>query len=270
MECLAGIPGTVGGTPVQNVGAYGQEVAQTITEVRCYDRFTGDFHTFAAAECNFAYRSSRFNHGPDRGRFIVTSVRFALVPGGAPALGYADLRRRYPADSTPTLPEVAEAVRAIRHEKGMVIGAELFARRDPDTRSAGSFFKNPIVPETAYETIAASCAPAAVPSYPAPPGGDGQARRKLPAAWLLEHAGFVKGFTLGGAAISSKHTLALTNRSGHASAAEILALRDAAAAGVWRRFGIALEAEPVFVGEVDALSTAHEAAPEPGPARAGA
>jgi len=252
MECLAGIPGTVGGTPVQNVGAYGQEVAQTIVEVRCYDRHAGIFTTFQAAECGFAYRTSRFNTSPDRGRYIVTQVVFALTPSGAPSLAYADLQRYFAQHSpSPSLAETAEAVRSIRRLKGMVLGAssgESLLDRDPDTRSAGSFFRNPVISEAAYQSIAASMVPVTVPSYPAPPAPDGRAQRKLPAAWLLEQAGFRKGFQLGGAAVSSKHTLALTNRSGHASAAEILALRDTLVAGVHERFAVQLEPEPVFVG----------------------
>ena len=248
MECLAGIPGTVGGTPVQNVGAYGQEVADTITEVRCFDRHSGSFVTFPAGSCGFSYRRSRFNYGPDRDRYIVTAVGYALLPGGGPALAYADLRRRFPENACPSLVEVADMVRAIRREKGMVIDGGPLAERDPDTRSAGSFFKNPIVPEQVYAALAASVAPASVPSYPAPPL-HGVAQRKLPAAWLLEQAGFPKGYALGGAALSSKHTLALTNRSGHASAAEILALRDTLIDGVARRFGVILEPEPVLIPE---------------------
>ena len=249
MECLAGIPGTVGGTPVQNVGAYGQEVADTITEVRCFDRATGEFVVFPAEACGFAYRRSRFNTSPDRDRYIVTAVRFALTLGGAPSLAYADLQRAF-ADHAgrPTLAEIAEMVRAIRRGKGMVIDPGPLADCDPDTRSAGSFFKNPVVTATLYEAIAGSVAPASAPSYPAPPAPDGSAQVKLPAAWLLEQAGFLKGFALGGAAVSSKHTLALTNRSGRATAGEILRLQDALAAGVFRRFGVVLEREPLFIG----------------------
>ncbi len=247
MECLAGIPGTVGGTPVQNVGAYGQEVAQTITEVRCLDRHSGGFVTFPAEACGFSYRRSRFNHGSDAGRYIVTAVSYALTPGGAPALGYADLRRRFPEGAMPSLAEVAAAVRAIRREKGMVVDDVPLAARDPDTRSAGSFFKNPVVREDVYRAVAASVAPAPAPSYPAP-SPDGATLHKLPAAWLLEQAGFPKGYALGGAALSSKHTLALTNWSGYASAAEMLALRDMLIDGVRRRFDVVLEPEPVFVG----------------------
>lgn len=253
IECLAGIPGTVGGTPVQNVGAYGQEVAQTIAGVRCFDRETEVFLDLDPPECGFAYRSSRFNTGADRGRFIVTHVYFRLTPGGAPSLAYADLRQyfsqQHPVIAAPSLTQVADAVRAIRARKGMVVGPEPLLERDPDTRSAGSFFKNPVVPVTVYETIAASVAPLPVPAYPAPDAADGGAQRKLAAAWLLEQAGFPKGFRLGAAAISNRHTLALTNWSGHATAEELLALRDLLVAGVLERFGVVLEPEPVFLSD---------------------
>lgn len=254
MECLAGIPGSVGGTPVQNVGAYGQEVAQTITSLRCYDRHTQTFVTFTAAACGFAYRTSRFNSEPDRGRYIVTQVSFALVPGGAPALAYADLQRYFAGRATtPSLVEVAAAVRTIRRQKGMVVDSGILTHRDPDTRSAGSFFKNPVVAESLFQEVCqvvrtAGDTTSSVPSYPAPASAAGAAQRKIPAAWLLEQAGFRKGFAVGGAAVSSKHTLALTNHSGRATAAEIIALRDVLAAGVEKRFGIRLEQEPIVVG----------------------
>ncbi len=270
MECLAGIPGTVGGTPVQNVGAYGQEVADTITEVRCFDRVTGEFVVFSAEACGFAYRQSRLNRPPDRDRYIVTGVQFALAPGGAPSLAYADLQRAF-ADrgERPSLAEVADAVRAIRRAKGMVIDPGPLADRDPDTRSAGSFFKNPIVSAALYEAVAGSVAPSKAPSYPASPAPDGSPQVKLPAAWLLEQAGFPKGYEVGGAAVSAKHTLALTNHSGHASAAEILHLQDTLAAGVFRRFGVVLEREPLFIGAPPGVATdAPEFAADPAQAPA--
>ena len=254
MECLAGIPGTVGGSPVQNIGAYGQEVAQTIVSVRCFDRETSAFVTFSSADCGFSYRTSRFNTPPDQGRYIVTEVVFALRPAGAPHLEYADLKQYFAAhnEATPSLVATAEAVRAIRRTKGMVIEGATLADRDPDTRSAGSFFKNPIVSIATFEALAATVAPAPVPSYPAPGN-----RRKLPAAWLMEQAGCRKGFTLGGAALSSRHPLALTNRNGHATAAEILALRDHVITRVQQRFNILLEPEPIFVGSPQAALLTH-------------
>jgi len=230
IECLAGIPGTVGGTPVQNVGAYGQEVAQTITQVRVIDRATLTLLTFTNAECGFAYRRSRFNH-EDIDRYIVTAVSFQLLPGGAPSLAYADLQRSFLPSETPTLMDVATKVRKIRATKGMVL-----IPGDADTQSAGSFFKNPVVPAAVYKAIAAGRA--SVPHWPASGGV------KLSAAWLLEATGFHKGFTLGQAGLSTKHALALTNRGG-ATAGEILALRDHLQAAVEARFGIRLEQEPV-------------------------
>jgi UDP-N-acetylmuramate dehydrogenase len=246
IECLAGIPGTVGGTPVQNVGAYGQEVAQTITQVRAFDRQTAQFVELPARECAFTYRASCFNTGPERERFIVTRLDFQLQADAAPKLGYADLKQ-YLADSgqVPDLRTVVHAVREIRARKGMVIPHAPLVERDPDTRSAGSFFKNPVVSQVVFEVICREFPGA--PSYPAPDASDGARQRKLPAAWLLEQAGFPKGYQLGRAALSSKHTLALTNHSGDASAADILVLRDRLIEGVDARFGVCLEPEPIYV-----------------------
>ncbi len=234
MECLAGIPGTVGGTPVQNVGAYGQEVSQTIRSVRCYDLHLKAFVELTNAECRFAYRSSRFNT-QDRGRYIVTRVRFLLSPAEA-TISYRDLKLYFQNWAhLPSLADVAEAVRIIRRDKGM-----LLTPGDPDCRSAGSFFKNPIVPQSVFERIQAGTA-MAVPRYPA-----GGGNVKLAAAWLVEQAGFRKGYAHGRAGISSRHTLALINRGG-ATAADVLALRDEIVEGVFARFGITLEPEPVWL-----------------------
>lgn len=244
VECLAGIPGLVGGTPVQNVGAYGQEVAETIVRVRAFDLEAMAFREFTAAECGFGYRRSRFN-SEDRGRYVVTSVTFRLRRAGRVKLNYADLQRhfaeRVAAGDSPTPIEVYHAVREIRQRKGM-----LLVEGDPDCRSAGSFFKNPVVPVEAVERVAAAAGVAteAVPHWPVA-GTAG--RTKLPAAWLLERAGFHKGYALGEAGISSKHTLALVNR-GHARAAELLALRDRIQVAVAQRFGVRLEQEPVLLG----------------------
>lgn len=246
IECLAGIPGTVGGTPVQNVGAYGQEVAQTIMLVRAFDRQTARFVHIPAGECAFAYRASRFNTSPDRGRFIVTRVDFQLSEDAAPKLDYADLKQYFTKSGQGVdLKLVACAVRAIRARKGMVIPDGSPAERDPDTRSAGSFFKNPVVSLAVFEAIVRQFPDA--PSYPAPDTTDGGLQRKLPAAWLLEQAGFPKGFQLGRASLSSKHTLALTNHSGDASAADIQALRDRLVEGVQARFGVTLVPEPIYL-----------------------
>jgi UDP-N-acetylmuramate dehydrogenase len=235
IECLAGIPGTVGGTPVQNVGAYGQEVASVIERVRAFDLQEGTFVEFSAAECEFTYRRSRFN-STDKGRYIVTRVDFKLQRGGTPTLKYADLQRVFAADATPTLLEVSAAVRRIRQSKGM-----LLVEGDADCRSAGSFFKNPVVPIQAVQTIT-SVAGTAPPTYDAGPEA-----RKIPAAWLIEQAGFTKGYTRGAVGISTRHTLALVNR-GNATATEILALAEEIRGAVTARFGITLEMEPVQVG----------------------
>lgn len=235
VECLAGIPGTVGGTPVQNVGAYGQEVAETIVGVRVLDVNHLRFEELPASECGFAYRRSIFN-STERGRFIVTRVDYQLRAGAAPLLRYPDLQRSFEdPHAPPTLGQVADVVREIRHRKGM-----LLVEGEADCRSAGSFFKNPVVARAQYDAIAAQ-ATAPVPCFPA-----GSERVKIPAAWLVEHAGFHKGFALGRAGISSRHTLALINRGG-ATAAEILALRDRIVETVEERYGIRLEAEPVLV-----------------------
>ncbi len=241
MECLTGIPGTVGGTPVQNVGAYGQEVSSVIARVRAYDLVERAFVELTAQECGFAYRRSRFN-SVDRDRFIVTRVDYRLTKGGSATIRYAELRqaivekRGESGLEAVSLSEVAETVRGLRRAKGM-----LLVEGDADCRSAGSFFKNPVVGEERAREIA-DASGKAPPSFPA-----GTGRVKIPAAWLIEKAGFPKGFAMGAAGISSRHTLALTNLGG-ASAAEIVALADSVRRGVEDRFGIRLEMEPVMVG----------------------
>jgi len=245
VECLAGIPGTVGGTPVQNVGAYGQEVSATISLVRAYDLQTKIFVEFAGSECAFRYRESRFNRA-DRGRYIVTRVAYRLQAGGKPYIAYADLARHFAGriadwsgQAEPTLGEVAAAVRLIRHSKGM-----LMVEEDADCKSAGSFFKNPSVsPEVAARVEAFAAGKGiALRTYPAADG-----RIKLPAAWLIEQAGFQRGLVRGRAGINSRHTLALINRGG-ATAAEVMALADEIQAGVQAVFGVRLAMEPVRVG----------------------
>lgn len=236
IECLAGIPGSVGGTPVQNVGAYGQEVAETIRRVRVFDLQTQSFVDLKAQECGFAYRRSIFNTS-SRNRYIVTHVEYELKNNASPVVSYIDLKRYFQDhDGLPTLTEASSAVRKIRQSKGMLI-----VPGDPDCRSAGSFFKNPVIPSGLFAQIAES-AESEVPNYPA---GEGQV--KVPAAWLLDQAGFHKGYTMGKAGISRKHTLALINRDG-ASASDIAALRDAIIAKVAAKFEIRLEPEPVWVG----------------------
>jgi UDP-N-acetylmuramate dehydrogenase len=239
VECLAGIPGTVGGTPVQNVGAYGQEVASVLSRVRAYDLQKHEFVEFVAAECGFAYRRSRFNSA-DRGRYIVTRVDYQLTFGGAPTLRYAELQRAFPDGVQPSLAEVAAQVRQIRQAKGMLI-----VEGDPDCRSAGSFFKNPVVSDQLFRQIAVD-SKTPPPCFPAGSDAENQGQVKVPAAWLIEQAGFAKGYAMGAAAISSRHTLALVNRCG-ASAAEILALAGQITVAVEGRFGIRLEMEPVML-----------------------
>ncbi len=237
MECLAGIPGTVGGTPVQNVGAYGQEVAQTIRAIRCFDLHTSTYVQLSNHECGFAYRTSLLNTR-ERGRYVISHVEFVLHTSGEPNLSYPELRKHLSSGAKPTLRETAEAVREIRRGKSMVIDPA-----DPNTRSAGSFFRNPIVSSDVllHAAHAACVPPDKVPRWPA-----GEGRVKLPAAWLLERTGFTRGYIMGHAGISTRHTLALINR-GNASAADIVALREQIDSAVLSRFNIRLEQEPVNV-----------------------
>ncbi|HKR29757.1 MAG TPA: UDP-N-acetylmuramate dehydrogenase [Terriglobales bacterium] len=238
VECMSGIPGTVGGTPVQNVGAYGQEVKDTITTVRVLDTITLELRDMAAADCGFAYRTSIFNSS-EKGRYIVARVSFALTPSGSPKIEYADLKRYFGDRSAPTLKDVRDAVRSIRSRKGMLISVD-----DPDSRSAGSFFKNPIVPPAEYERIAALpiCKDQKPPSFPAPAG-----TVKMSAAWLVERSGFQKGYADGRVGISSKHSLAVVNR-GAATASDVMRLKNKVQEGVFQTFGVRLQPEPVFVG----------------------
>ena len=235
IECLAGIPGTVGGTPVQNVGAYGQEVSSVIGRVRAFDIHDHHMVEFDAEHCGFSYRKSRFNT-TDAGRFVVTRVDYRLTRNGKPTLKYPDIQRAFPFGSTPTLLEVAQAVRNIRAAKGM-----LLVDCDPDCRSAGSFFKNPIISEDQANRIEFL-------TRKAPPRfASGPDRVKIPAAWLIEQAGFLRGFALGNAGISTRHTLALINRGG-ATASEILALAAEIRSTVEKKFGVVLHPEPVLLG----------------------
>lgn len=243
IECLSGIPGSVGGTPIQNVGAYGQEVSETVTRVSGIDMATMKHVEFDHAACGFHYRSSRFNrsdHGGEPGRYILTRVEYSLRPGAPPNIAYADLKRYFSRPphgaATPSLAQARQAVLKIRRAKGMVLDAN-----DPDSRSAGSFFRNPIVSLSEYEQIAALSA-SPVPHFDA--GGE---QVKLPAAWLIEQAGIRKGFALGMAAISSKHALAIINRGG-AKASDILRLKEYVRHRVYRRFGVELHPEPVLLG----------------------
>ncbi len=236
VECLAGIPGLVGAVPMQNVGAYGQEVADTIVSVRAFDRTSGEVVEIPRSACGFAYRSSVFR-GKDRHVFL--GVTFALTRSrDSRPLAYAELTRALgvePGASAP-LGTVRETVVALRRKKGMVLDAG-----DPDSRSAGSFFTNPILDPSALAALEAR-APGPLPTFP-----DASGRTKVSAAWLIEQAGFAKGHAQGAAGISSKHALALVNRGG-ARAADIVALARAIRDGVRERFGVVLENEPVTVG----------------------
>lgn len=237
-ECLSGIPGNVGGTPVQNVGAYGQEISETIVSVRCYDRDTRDFTDLTNAQCHFAYRASVFNTAK-KNRYIVLAVTFALEKNGAPKIVYKDLQN-YFGDRKPNLREVRRAVLEIRAAKSMVID-----ERDPNSRSAGSFFKNPIVSALKFseiEQIARQMNFDNAPSFAA-----GAEKVKIPAAWLIEKSGFYKGFRRGGVGISNNHTLALVNFDG-ATAEGVLALKAEIQARVKEKFDIDLQPEPIFVG----------------------
>ncbi len=247
VECLAGIPGLVGGSAVQNIGAYGQEVAQTIHSVSALDLDTLTFVVLDHAACGFAYRTSIFNT-THRNRYIILGITFRFDPFARPTLTYPDLQRHFAEKPSPAPLDIYHAVRKIRAGKGMLLpdqAADSPEPDDPDSRSAGSFFKNPIVPRDTLAHIAQALGIAAgqIPNWPAEAD-----TTKLPAAWLLERAGFHKGFALGAAGISSRHTLALINRTGDASFAEIAELRDTIRREVEDRFHITLEQEPIQLG----------------------
>lgn len=237
LECLSGIPGSVGGTPIQNVGAYGQDVAGTIHEVVVFDRHTGWLDPLPVSACGFAYRNSRFKR-EDAGRFIVCAVTFRLRPGSGAAT-YPDVVRHLEGAgiSSPSVSDVRSAVLAIRRQKGMVLDAS-----DVDTRSVGSFFMNPVVPQETHARLSAMEPGASIPGF-ALPGGD----VKIPAAWLIERSGFTKGHQQGSVGLSSKHPLAIVNRGG-ATARDVLDLATRIKRGVADRFGIWLRPEPMFVG----------------------
>ena len=233
LEALSGIPGSVGATPIQNVGAYGAEVGQHITTVRTFDRGTQKVRTLFAVECGFGYRSSVFKAQP--GRFVVLDVTFQLRLGSLSApVRYAELARVLGVEVGARVPaaDVREAVLGLRSSKGMVLDDA-----DPDTWSAGSFFTNPVLDAGAAEAL-----PEGAPRFPQPDGSV-----KSSAAWLIEHAGFGRGWGDGPARLSTKHTLALTNR-GSARAADVLALAREVRDGVRAAYGITLEPEPVLVG----------------------
>ena len=242
IECLAGVPGTTGATPIQNVGAYGQEVASTISAVRVYDRESGETITLAPEDCGFGYRTSRFK-GKDQ--YVVLEVTFALTPSElSEPVAYAQLAEALGIEVGQRAPlsDVRIAVHALRRSKSMVIDPT-----DPDSVSVGSFFTNPVLTGEQFAQLERRAEELVgpnqkLPTYPAPEG-----RVKTSAAWLIERSGFARGHGGGNVGISTRHTLALVNRGG-ASTAELVTLAHEIADGVKREFGVELVPEPVFVG----------------------
>lgn len=245
LECLSGIPGKIGATPIQNVGAYGQEVKETITHVRVYDRECDEIVTLTNDECQFSYRNSLFK-STAAGRYIVLGVGYRLQKDGQPAVRYPELQK-YLSDqhkNEPTLNETRDAVITIRSKKAMVLD-----ETDADARSVGSFFVNPVINTEQFEMLSESLrisgvvgADEKIPSFPA---ADGSV--KLSAAWLIERAGFRKGYLHGNVGLSTKHALAITNR-GQGTAREIVELAEKIKFVVREKFGITLTPEPVFIG----------------------
>ena len=242
LECLSGIPGLAGATPIQNVGAYGQEVADTIRAVRVLDRRDGVIIELPPSACAFGYRDSAFRRAPER--YVVLAVTFGLRPGGAPTLRYRELSDALAGASAPTLAATRDTVLALRRRKSMVIDAA-----DPNRRSAGSFFTNPIVAAADAEALAARAAaegvvasPTDVPRWPA-----GAGLVKLSAGWLIERAGLPKGLRIGAVGISTTHALALVHHGG-GSTAELISLAHRVRDAVRDRFGVTLAPEPIFVG----------------------
>jgi UDP-N-acetylmuramate dehydrogenase len=239
LECLSGIPGLVGATPIQNVGAYGQEVSDTVTAVRALDRDTGHVVTLGARACRFGYRASALKSAePDR--YIVLAVTYRLRPGGAPTIRYADIERHLAARGArhPGLADVRDSVLAVRRSKSMVLAAG-----DENARSCGSFFLNPVLPAAeAARAAARAGADAAMPSWPEPDG-----RVKLSAAWLIERAGFARGARDGAVGLSTRHSLAIVCHAG-ARARDVVAFARRVRDAVEARFGVRLVPEPVFWG----------------------
>ncbi|MEU0518270.1 UDP-N-acetylmuramate dehydrogenase [Streptosporangium sp. NPDC006007] len=237
VECLSGIPGLVGSTPIQNVGAYGQDVSQTVTGVRVYDRGTGEVRDLVAGECGFAYRHSAFKEEP--GRYVVLAVTYELAGDTMSGpIAYRELAARLGVALGGRVPlaRAREAVLELRRGKGMVLDGA-----DPDTRSAGSFFTNPVL--TARQAAELELRVPGFPRWDMPGGA-----LKVPAAWLIENAGFPKGYRRGPARISTKHTLAMTNPELSATTADLLDLAREVRDGVWEKFGVTLVNEPVMVG----------------------
>ena len=238
VECLSGIPGSVGASPIQNIGAYGQEACESIESVEVLERKSGgEVLRFSNPECQFSYRHSAFK-AEWKDRYFVTAVFFRLTKGGRPNLRYGDLTQALSHIPSPDLQQVRQAVLQVRRSKSM-----LHDPADPNHRSAGSFFINPVVEEAVFQAITAQFPPGSkIPNYPASPG-----TVKLSAAWLIEKAGFPKGYAKGRAALSSNHVLALTNRGG-ASSQDIVELAAEIRRGVFNKFAVVLEPETQLVG----------------------
>jgi len=243
VEALSGIPGTAGGAPVQNIGAYGQEARDTINSVRAWDTQLDKIVEFTRYECAFEYRSSIFNTSR-AGRYIILQTEFALHPHGRPNVQYAELRKRFQDGANPSIAEIRNAVMDIRKSKGMLVSQD-----DSDSRSAGSFFRNPVISRDEFATMEHKAremgiitSSETIPSFDAPGGNV-----KLAAAWLIEHSGFPKGYEHGRAGVSTKHALALVNRGG-ATAVDIVNLMTLIKEQVTALFGVMLQPEPVFIG----------------------
>ncbi|MEM9456777.1 MAG: UDP-N-acetylmuramate dehydrogenase [Myxococcota bacterium] len=242
LECLSGIPGSTGATPIQNVGAYGQEISEVISAVHGWDRRTGQRCVISPDDCGFGYRHSRFKEDPQS--MVILGVEFMLRPGGLPTLRYAELRRCFSGQATPPLAEVRAQVLELRRSKSMVIEPD-----DPNRRSAGSFFTNPVVETTQADAVVAQAVreglaadAEAVPRYPTQDG-----RVKIPAAWLIEAAGFRKGQRDGPVGLSTRHALAVVHHGG-GTTAQLVAFAQKIQRAVRERFGVELRPEPVFVG----------------------
>jgi UDP-N-acetylmuramate dehydrogenase len=234
LECLSGIPGLVGATPMQNVGAYGQEVSDTVVAVRALDTTAGEAVTLSPAQCGFAYRDSAFK-SREPGRYVVLAVTYRLRPDGPPMLGYADVARDVAARglTAPTLSDVRTSVLAIRRTKSMVL-----IPGDPNRRSCGSFFTNPIVTAETAERVAARAGDGGLPRWPQGAGGV-----KLSAAWLIERAGFRRGQRDGAVGLSTAHALAIVAHDS-ARACDVLAFARRLQDAVAERFGVRLALEP--------------------------
>ena len=246
IECLSGIPGDVGAAPIQNIGAYGQEVGEVIDAVHVIDRQTGESASINRNDCGFAYRDSIFK-SVSRDRFLVVGVSFVLELGGAPAIRYAELQRylkEISKDTNASLSDVRTAVLELRRRKSMLLDP-----RDENVRSAGSFFLNPILDTATWTHVRSRIESTGVlaPGETIPQFSAGPAHTKLAAAWLIERAGFSKGMTDGPVGLSTKHTLAIVNRGG-AKAVDILAFARRIRTGVFDKFGVRLVPEPVMLG----------------------